>query len=362
MELTKDEEKSLNGEHGEVLQTAYRILSATGEATDAEKLVPIDWAHVSGVNYNTIGDAGEEFLATLSKNAKFKVRTTVNPMGYDKDSVEKFGLDENFIQKQESIRESYKKMGVIPSFSCIPYEIYDMPQEGTQVAFAETNAAIYANSIGKLKTNKESAFSALASAITGKSPYSDLRKDDSPTMSIAMKVSDPNELTFGLLGYFAGKVADKSVAISGVKNLDKRCNKSLCASMGTSGSCGKFVLDDNSDASEKVDFDEKEMEKVYDELNTTESGDMITLGSPQLGLDEMNDLASMLKGRAFKKRCLIFCPRTIQEQARNLGYAGQLESAGCELMSDCCTCLTPLVTKKDVDRVTTNSIKGAYYY
>ena len=362
MELTKDEEKSLNGEHGEALQIAYRILSATGEATDAEKLVPIDWAHVSGVNYNTIGDAGEEFLATLSKNAKFKVRTTVNPMGYDKDSVEKFGLDENFIQKQESIRESYKKMGVIPSFSCIPYEIYDMPQEGTQVAFAETNAAIYANSIGKLKTNKESAFSALASAITGKSPYSDLRKDDSPTMSIAMKVSDPNELTFGLLGYFAGKVADKSVAISGVKNLDKRCNKSLCASMGTSGSCGKFVLDDNSDASEKVDFDEKEMQKVYDELNTTESGDLITLGSPQLGLDEMNDLTSMLKGRAFKKRCLIFCPRTIQEQARHLGYAGQLESAGCELMSDCCTCLTPLVTKKDVDRVTTNSIKGAYYY
>jgi len=282
LELTNDEEKSLNGEHGEALQTAYRILSATGEATDAEKLVPIHWAHVSGVNYNTIGDAGEEFLAGLSKKAKFRVRTTVNPMGYDKDSVEKFGLDENFIQKQESIRASYKKMGVTPSFSCIPYEVYDMPQEGTQVAFAETNAAIYANSVGKLKTNKESAFSALASAITGKSPYSDLRKDDSPTMSIAMKVSEPNELTFGLLGYFAGKVADKSVAISGVKNLDKRCNKSLCASMGTSGTCGKFVLDDNSNASEKVDFDEKEMQKVYDELNTAESGDLITLGSPQL--------------------------------------------------------------------------------
>jgi len=362
LELTREEEKSLSGEHGEVLQTAYRILSATGEATDAERLVPIHWAHVSGVNYNTIGDAGEEFLAGLSKKARFRVRPTVHPMGYDKDSVEKFGLDENFIQKQESIRKSYKKMGVTPSFSCIPYEIYDMPQEGTQVAFAETNAAIYANSVGKLKTNKESAFSALASAITGKSPYSDLRKDDSPTMSIAMKVSDPNELTFGLLGYFAGKVADKSVAISGVKNLDKRCNKSLCASMGTSGTCGKFVLDDNSDASEKVDFDEKEMQKVYDELNTTESGDLITLGSPQLGLEEMNDLASMLKGRAFKKRCLIFCPRAIQEQARHMGYAGQLESAGCELMSDCCTCLTPLVTKKDADSVTTNSIKGAYYF
>ena len=349
MELTEEEEKSLSGAHGEALQIAYRILSATGEATNAEKLVPIHWAHVSGVNYNTIGDAGEEFLANLSKKAKFKVRTTVNPMGYDKDSVEKFGLDENFVQKQESIRKSYEKMGVTPSFSCIPYEIYDLPQEGTQVSFAESNAAIYANSVGNLKTNKESAFSALASAITGKSPYSDLRKDDSPTMSVAMKISEPNELTFGLLGYFAGKVADK------------RCNKSLCASMGTSGTCGKFVLDDNSNASEKVDFDEKEMQKVYDELNTAESGDLITLGSPQLGLEEMTDLAAMLKGRSFKKRCLIFCPRAIQEQARHLGYAGQLETAGCELLSDCCTCLTPLVTKKDADSVTTNSIKGAYY-
>jgi len=362
LELTKEEEKSLNGEHGESLQIAYRILSAVGEATDAERLVPIHWAHVSGVNYNTIGDAGEEFLANLSKNAKFKVLTTVNPMGYDKDSVEKFGLDENFIQKQESIRKSYGKMGMTASFSCIPYEIYDLPGEDTQVSFAESNAAIYANSIAHLKTNKESAFSALASAITGKSPYSDLRKDDSPSMSISMKVQDPNELTFGLLGYFAGKVADKSVAISGVKNLDKRCNKSLCASMGTSGSCGKFVLDDNSNASEKVDFDEKEMQNVFDELNTADSGDLITLGSPQLGLEEMTDLAAMLKGRSFKKRCLIFCPRAIQEQARSLGYAGQLESAGCELLSDCCTCLTPLVTKKDVDSVTTNSIKGAYYF
>ena len=78
------------------------------------------------------------------------------------------------------------------------------------------------------------------------------------------------------MGYFAGKVADKSVAISGVKNLDKRCNKSLCASMGTSGTCGKFVLDDNSNATEKVDFDEKEMQETYDELNTAESGDLIT--------------------------------------------------------------------------------------
>jgi len=89
LELTKEEESALKGEKGETLQLAYRILVATGEATNAEKLVPIQWAHVSGVNYNTIGDAGQEFLSNLSKDAKVKVKTTVNPMGFDIDNVSK---------------------------------------------------------------------------------------------------------------------------------------------------------------------------------------------------------------------------------------------------------------------------------
>ena len=360
MELTRQEEAALKGEKGETLELAFRILVATGEAFNAERLIPIKWAHLSGVNYNTIGDAGEEFLSKLSQDAKVATRTTLNPMGFDIDNVSNYNLNENFLEKQQSIKDSYERMGVVPSFSCIPYEIFDLPEKGTQVSFAETNAAIYANSIGHLKTNKESAFSALASALTGKSPYSDLRKDDSPNLTIRIKIENPNEMTFGMLGYFAGKIAGSSVSISGVKNLNKRSCKSLCGGMGTSGTCGKFVLDDD-EKSEKVDFDEKELQKIHDELNTSDSGDLITLGSPQLGLDEISDLASMLKNKSFKKRCMVFCPRAVQQQARKLTYANELERAGCEILSDCCTCLTPLIDKKDVDSVTTNSIKGAYY-
>jgi len=362
MELTHDEEEALKGNQGETLELAYRVLVATGEATDAERLIPIHWSHLSGVNYNTIGDAGEEFLSKISKDARVKVKTTLNPMGFDIDSVSRFNLAENFIEKQQSIRNSYERMGVTPSFSCIPYEIYDLPAKNTQVSFAETNAAIYANSVAHLKTNKESAFSALASALTGKSPYSDLRKDhDSPSVTIRMRVDNTNELTYGMLGFFAGKVADNSVAISGVNELDKRSCKSLCGGMGTSGTCGKFVLGDGEKQSEKIDFDKHEMQKIHDELNTTDNGDLITLGSPQLGLEEISDLASMLQNKSFKKRCMIFCPRAVQQQARNLGHINNLEKARCEIFSDCCTCLTPLIDKKEVDSVTTNSIKGAYY-
>jgi len=360
MELTREEEAALKGEKGETLELALRILVATGEAIDADRLVPTKWAHLSGVNYNTIGDAGEEFLSKLSQDAKVVTRTTLNPMGFDIDNVSNYNLSENFIEKQQSIRDSYERMGVTPSFSCIPYEIFDLPEKGTQVSFAESNAAIYVNSIGHLKTNKESAFSALASALIGKTPYSESKKDDLPNITIRMKIDDPNEMTFGMLGFFAGKIADSSVSISGVKTLDKRSCKSLCGGMGTSGTCSKFVLG-GEENSEKIDFDEKELQKIHDELNTSERGDLITLGSPQLGLDEISDLATMLKNKSFKKRCMVFCPRIVQQQARKLGYANELERAGCEILSDCCTCLSPLIDKKDVDSVTTNSIKGAYY-
>jgi predicted aconitase len=345
LDLTREEESALKGEQGETMQMAYRILVATGEATDAERLIPIEWAHLSGVNYNTIGDAGEEFLSGISKDARVKVKTTLNPMGFDIDNVSNYGLDENFISKQLSIKNSYETMGVIPSFSCIPYEIFDIPKDGTQVAFAESNAAIHANSYDNLKTN----------------PYSSLRKEDTPNVTIRMKVNNPNELTYGMLGFFAGKVGDTSVNISGLADMDRRQCKAMCGGMGTSGTCAKFLFGEGDSDCEKVDFDKKEMQNVHDELNTAEKGDLITLGSPQLGLDEISELAGKLKGRSFKKRCMIFCPRTVKEQARKIGHTNELERAGCEILSDCCTCLTPLINKDNIDAVTTNSIKGAFY-
>lgn len=361
MELTREEEASLRGDNGEVQALAYRILVATGEATGADRLIPIKWSHLSGVNYNTIGDAGEQFLSELSETAMIKVPTTLNPMGYDIDSVSKYNISEKFIEKQESIRKSYEKMGVTQSFSCIPYEIFDIPEKGTQVAFAESNAAIYVNSMNHLKTNKESAFSALASALTGKSPYSELRKDNSPNLTVRMKIEEPNEMMYGMLGYFAGKVGNDSVNLVGVKDLDKRSCKSLCGGMGTSGTCGKFTLNEDDTGTEKIDFDKKEYQKIFDELNTSEKGDIITLGSPQLGLEEISDLVSMLKGKKFQKRCMVFCPRAVKDQIKKFGYDNELQGAGCEILSDCCTCLTPLINKDEVDSVTTNSIKGAYY-
>jgi predicted aconitase len=360
MELARDEEKALEGNSGEALATAYRILVAIGEATGAKKLAPVKWAHISGVNYNTIGDGGMRFLEKFSASAKFAIKTTINPMGYDRCKPE--DIPQSFQERQENIASSYERMGAKPSFTCTPYEVFELPQKGTVVSFAESNAAIYSNSLLGLRTNKESALSALASSITGKTPLSDLRLEEArnPKTAIESDFDFRTELDYGLLGYFAGKaVKDSCVALNNINKLDTIQAKALCAAMGTSGSCGMFTF--GGKAKEKISFGKKEAQAVMDELSTADDADIITLGSPQLGINELKLLAKITETKKFTRRCIVFCSRTIYNSALKIGLAGKIEKSGADFRCDSCTCLTPYVTKDRYDAVITNSVKGAYY-
>jgi predicted aconitase len=361
MYLTRDEEKSLNGEKGETMASAYKILLAIGMATGAEKLVPIKWAHISGVNYNTIGDAGVEFLEKFSRGAKIAVKTTLNPMGFDRNKPA--NLPEIFTDQQMRIVRSYEKMGATPSFTCIPYEIFDIPDRGSAVSFAESNAALYSNSVLGLLTNKESSLSALASSVTGKAPYSDLRIEEfrHPKVTVKPTVALNTEVDYGLLGYFAGKmVNDTCIAFDDMKEKTGIINmKSLSAAIGTSGICGMFTSEEKTN--EVISYGREESNTIKDEINTAEDGDIIVLGSPQLGINEINLLSTLVESKKFLKRCMIFCPRAIYNQAANIGLIDKIQKSGVEFICDSCTCLTPLITRHDFDSVITNSIKGAYY-
>jgi predicted aconitase len=360
MDLTRDEEEALDGKHGEASASAYRILVAIGEATAAERLVPIKWAHISGVNYNTIEDAGMQFLEKFSSTAKVTVMTTINPMGYDRTKPD--DISASFQEKQASIVRSYERMGTMPSFTCTPYEVFDIPQRGTAVSFAESNAAVFSNSFLGLMTNKESALSALASSVTGKTPLSDLRLEEArnPKVVVETDFDFKTELDYGLLGYFAGKtVKDSSVALDSINRLNTMQAKALCAAIGTSGSCGMFTF--GGKAKEKISFEKKEAQSVMDELSTADDANIITLGSPQLGINELELLAKLTESKRFTKRCMIFCSRTIHNQAIKIGVAGKLEKSGVDFRCDSCTCLTPYITKDRYDAVITNSVKGAYY-
>ncbi len=132
MYLTNAEEKALAGEHGEALEIAYRVHVAIGKLGNAEKLVPIEWAHVSGVSYLTIGEYGLDFLKKISssKGAKFKVFSTVNPCGMDIENWESLEIPRDYAEKQLEIIACYKKLGIANSFTCVPFESVQSPAEG----------------------------------------------------------------------------------------------------------------------------------------------------------------------------------------------------------------------------------------
>ena len=261
-------------------------------------------------------------------------------MGFDRENLPE--LSPEFIEKQFEIASAYEKIGVTPTFSCIPYEILPIPQEGTQVSFAESSAAVLANSHLNIITNKESALSALASALTGKSPYSDLRIDGnrSPMVEIVNETDLENELDYGLLGYFTGK--DNSKEFTGIckisGNTDMWSLKSLAAGIGTSGSCGMFQPKKPSKSLEKINYGKREMNETRDELNTSEDGQLITFGSPQSGIEEISKIQTLMEGKKFTKPCKIFCPKSVFCKAKQYGIIDSLQRSGVEFISDACTC------------------------
>ncbi len=371
MLLTKSEEKALAGEYGESLEIAYRVLVAIGKISNAKRLIPIKWAHVSGVAYLTIGEFGLDFLKKISRTrgTKFRVFTTVNPCGMDIENWDSLNIPADYADRQLKIISYYEKLGIANSFTCVPFQSYKVPKRGTSLAWAESSAAIFANSILGLRTNRESAVSALASALTGKTVYSDLHmprnRVPSKNIRIMMEKRDRKGLSgsvdYGVLGYYAGRTVPGVIGFQGQKlDLGMAEAKALCAAIGTTGSSGMFVQN-SKEKLETIDFTEKEYEDVFSELSQTGEGEAIVFGCPQMTIEELYELSRMLGGKHFRKKCVVFCSSKIYEMARTRGYAQVVEEAGATFVRDACADFTPMISALNVDSVETDSCKGAHY-
>jgi predicted aconitase len=373
LHLKQSEEKALAGEYGEALQIAYRVLLAIARLTDAKSFIPIDWAHVSGVSYLTIGDYGLDFLDRISsiKGTKFKVFTTVNPCGMDVEHWNDLNIPTEYAEKQLKIISCYERLGIASSFTCVPFQSYSVPKSGSHVAWAESSAAIYANSILGLKTNRESAVSALAAALTGKTVYSDLHLDENRKPTIALNVSlrrtdSPKgkirgALSYGVLGYYAGKHTSGVVEFQGLgakQTIGEQ--KALCAALGTLGSTGMFTLG-KTKGIETIEFSNREYRETLEEISDSETGELIVFGCPQMTIEELYDLSKMLRGKHLAKPCVVFCSSKIYTLADKRGYTNIIQKAGAKFVRDACADFTPLISSLNVGSVLTDSVKGAHY-
>src|SRR4030042_4379912 len=171
MRLTTEEEAMLAGKEGPAAAKAMEILFALGEIYGAEQLVPVVSVQVAGVSYGNLGQAGLDFLCEWAdQGARVVVPATLNPAGMDLEAWQEMGIPEDYARRQLEIIGAYQAMGVTINCSCTPYLAGNVPEFGQHVAWSESSAVSYANSVLGARTNREGGPSALAAAITGRTP------------------------------------------------------------------------------------------------------------------------------------------------------------------------------------------------
>ena len=212
MQLEPEDERILAGEEGETRQKMLELLVALGKVFGAERLVEIKSAQVSGASYKTIGKYGLEWLTSL--DAKAVVPAILNPIGMPRGRWEEMGIDPDFAEKQQAVVAAYERLGIRLDCTCTPYYLYET-RYGDHLAWSESSAVSYANSVLGARTNREGGPSALAAALVGKTPCYGLHlaKNRVPQMVIDVHAdtSGWGIAEYGALGFYAGKLAGNRI-------------------------------------------------------------------------------------------------------------------------------------------------------
>ncbi len=366
MELTKEEQSMLDGGQGEGVQKAMEILLALGKIYGAGRFIPVSSAQVAGVSYKNLGQAGLEFLEDwANKGARVRIPTTLNPAGIDINNWKKLGISEEFAEKQTRVIEAYKKMGIQPSCTCTPYLAGNVPKQGEHVAWSESSAVSYANSVIGARTNREGGPSALAAAIVGRTPEYGLHLDENrkPNLLVEVKCELNSISDFGALGYTVGKSAGNSIPyFKGIRKTDSDQLKSLGAAMAASGAVALYYIEGITPARElgTTTAETLTIETLldgYDALNSdTNEIDLVAIGCPHASLNELKKISNLLDGKTVKSELWITTSRKIMDAADTK----KIESSGAKVVADTCMVVAP-VEELGFKTMATNAGKAAFY-
>jgi predicted aconitase len=367
MQLTNEEKEMLEGKQGNAIKKSMEILVALGEIYGAEKLVDVSSVQIAGVSYSNLGDAGLEYLEELAKDGKTKVLTTLNPAGMDLENREALGIDEEFAKKQKLVIDAFAKMGVITTCTCTPYFIGNSPHFNENIAWSESSAVAYANSVLGARTNREGGPSALASALTGKTPLYGMHLDENRNAKVRVNVEAKIEGThlFGALGKVIGeKIKNKPAYITGIKKASVEELKSFGASIATYGGAAIYHMEGITPnktpvPDETITVTQEEINEALKSLNDDCKVDFVSVGCPHASLKEIAFLANLLKGKKVVKEFWITTARPIKKLADSAGYSKIIEDAGAKFAADTCCVVAPI--KGRFKCLATDSAKGCFY-
>ncbi len=370
LELTQQEEAMLEGEYGRATQKAMEILTALGEIYGAERMLPVTSVQISGVSYANLGEPGLKFLNDLAKDGKVRVLTTLNPAGMDLQEWEKLGIAEDFAKNQLRVIEAFRKMGVVTTATCTPYLVGNIPHYGEHIAWAESSAVAFANSVIGARTNREGGPSALAAALTGRTPAYGYHLDENrkPQVVIQFEGELKSVRDFGALGKAIAEVAKgKVVYIKGIRSASIEELKGFSASIATYGGVGIYHIEHITPEwkeypipKETIELGQKDVKRHIEEMSDElEEIDFVTIGCPHTSLREIEIIAEMLRGKKVTKEMWITTSRPVKEIADQMGYTKIIETAGAKIAADTCAVVAPI--KGRFKGMVTNSAKACYY-
>lgn len=354
MRLTAEEQGLLDGARGEVTSRLMRLLVSLGEIFGARRMVRVGSAQVSGVSYKSIGEPGLEFLEDLAgRGVKVTVPTNLNPAGMDLKAWRELGIPEAFAGKQQRIMAAFRAMGITAPPTCTPYLIGNMPAPGEHVAWAESSAVAFANSVLGARTNREGGPSALAAAVCGRTPCYGLHLDEHrrPTVKVAVDAELKSNADYGVLGYALGrKVRGAIPFIYGLEGAGRDNLKSLGAAMAASGAVPLFhaagvtpeAAAMPTDGLDLIRMGQAELDEHASGLDAGEAPDLVVTGCPHASLEEVAAVAGQVRGRTLLKPVWICTSRVISDRAEAEGYLADIEAAGGRIVADTCMVVSPL--------------------
>ncbi len=347
-------------------RTSMRLLVALGEIYGADRLIPVTSAHIAGASYKMVGDPGLEFIEDFARDATVSIPATVNPLGMDLDRWREQGIPEEFAAKQRRIAEAYRRMGVLPSFSCTPYLIGLRPKRGEHVAWAESSAACFANSVLGARTNREGGPSALASAVTGVTPNYGLHLDENRRATAVVDVrARVRGFGFSLLGLHVGRELGGGVPyFRGIRGTESDL-KWLSASIAATGDVAMFHVDRvtrewraaRPKGLPRLTVTDRDLRAIQREYTTGTDADIIGLGSPQLSSEELREVATLVGRHRPRIPVWVFASRSARDAAADA--VARIEGLGGRVFVD--TCLEVTMIENVSQTVATPSGKGAVY-
>ena len=353
MNLTSEEKRMLDGEIGVGVQKAMELQVALGEAFNAERFVPVSRTHVA-----LSGQEGDTYWCELLVNggAACRVPCTTNPAWDVKVLTQHYGVSQDELDLVRRTYEVYTKIGAVMSLSCTPELQQNVPSFGEIVAFSESSATPYVNSVLGARSNRESSVSALAAAVTGRAPLYGLMFDENRrgTMIVDVNFIPREAYDWGLLGWYIGRFVGPEVPVLRFKNMGRRPSPEallyLGAELNTSGAVPMYHIVGITPEAQSLEqamggkkpvkelvVSERDLRDQQEALSEVGGAiNLVILGCPHYTLDQVMELMAIMAGRRASVPFWILVSQATLTLADRNGVFKELQSLGANLVAETC--------------------------